>query len=58
MRVLLIQFSLVAQGGVELLVSALAQHPADLRVQRAVCRAVWKTSDYLPVKVHLIMMNV
>ncbi len=54
------QMSLVAQGGVELLILALAQHPADLRVQLAVCRALWKTSrgDNLQVNVRRIGINV
>ena len=39
-----VQVSVVAQGGVELLVSALARHSADLSVQQALCQALWKLS--------------
>ncbi len=40
-----VQVSVVEQGGVELLVSALARHSADdLPVQLALCQALWKLS--------------
>ncbi len=56
-RVVAVQVSVAAQGGVELLVSALARHSADdLPVQQALCQALWKLSrgDQQKVKVRLI----
>ena len=50
---MMMQVSVVAKGGVELLVSALQQHPADLPALQALCRATWKISrgDEQKVKV-------